>query len=74
MGSPTDVVTIENPIQPTETSAGRLGLGRVVPWILGAALFAWAWLDPRFRDQEGFLDTAFCVPLAIGAALWLVSV
>ena len=50
-----------------------LGAGRFTVWILGTSALAWAWLDPRFRDAEGFLDTAFCVPLAVGAALWMIG-
>lgn len=61
---------------PTEIAVARgplPGIERFALWILSAAVLAWAWLDPRFRDTEGFLDTAFCLPLAISAASWLMG-
>lgn len=35
----------------------------------GLAAIGWALLDPRFRNAEGFLGSAACVPLAVGCAL-----
>ncbi|MDR4496971.1 MAG: glycosyltransferase family 39 protein [Candidatus Scalindua sp.] len=36
---------------------------------LGATSFAWAFIDQRFRDTEGFLDGGFCLPVSIGISL-----
>ena len=36
---------------------------------LGAISFAWAFLDQRFRDTEGFLNGGFCLPISIGISL-----
>ncbi len=47
-------------------------LYRTPQWLFmlaGAATFFWALFDPRFRDGEGFLDAAFCLPFAVAIAL-----
>lgn len=36
---------------------------------IGISFFAWAYISPRFRDAEGFLDGGFCLPIAVGIAL-----
>ncbi len=48
------------------TGAGYLRF--VIP-SLGLSIFAWACLDPRFRDAEGFLRSAFCLLLSVSFAL-----
>lgn len=46
---------------------------RVLCWLLAAAAVGWALLDPRFRDNEGFLLGTACWPVAIGVALLLAG-
>lgn len=46
---------------------------RVLSWICAISMFLWAFTDPRFRDAEGFLEGAFCLPVAISAALMLLG-
>ena len=45
--------------------------------LIGLALVAWAYLDPRFRGSEGILTGSFCLPFSISVALlvlaWSVS-
>jgi hypothetical protein len=47
---------------------------RLALWAFAVASFAWGCLDPRFRDSEGFLTGAFCLPLALSAALALLGI
>jgi len=49
-------------------SRARLAIMRLVLWVLGAVSVAWALLDSRFRDSEGSLVAACCLPIALGAA------
>lgn len=44
-------------------------MGRAFLALSGLGLVAWAVVDPRFRDPEGALTGAFCLPLAIGVSL-----
>ena len=37
----------------------------------GIALIVWGYLDPQFRDAEGFLEGVFCLPFSAGVALIL---
>ncbi len=46
---------------------------QIILWGVGITLLAWSLLDPRFRDGEGFLTTAFFVPMAIGAAVSFIA-
>ncbi len=39
-------------------------------WLLGAGCIAWAHLDSRFRDAEGYPSGAYCLPIALGIALF----
>lgn len=41
--------------------------------LLGASCIVWAVYAPRFRDAEGFLNGRFCLALASGAALFIIS-
>jgi hypothetical protein len=57
-------------------SGERMILSRLPQlWIgaVGISLFVWAYVDPRFRDSEGFLEGNFCLPLAVGVALLLIA-
>ncbi len=38
-------------------------------WSAGLAFFAWASMDSRFRDPDGFLNGTICLPIAVGLAL-----
>jgi hypothetical protein len=63
---------------PTTLSRPRKGiiLARVLQllsWVFGLSFFAWAFLDARFRDTEGFLVGSFCLPMSIGIALLIVG-
>ncbi|HWT77856.1 MAG TPA: glycosyltransferase family 39 protein, partial [Candidatus Methylomirabilis sp.] len=51
----------------------RFCIVRLLLWTSGATLIIWASLDPRFRTSEGFLDAAFCVPVACGVALMILG-
>lgn len=42
-------------------------------WLLAIGCFAWAQMDPRFRDAEGFLRGGFCLPMAAGVALLILG-
>lgn len=46
---------------------------RLLFWSLAAASFAWAAVDPRFRDPEGYLARTFCLPIAGGMALTMLG-
>ncbi|MFX0194693.1 MAG: glycosyltransferase family 39 protein [Candidatus Hodarchaeota archaeon] len=35
----------------------------------GISFFVWAYVDPQFRNIEGFLQGEFCLPIAVGMAL-----
>lgn len=40
----------------------------VLLWSAGVVLLVWAFRDPRFRDAEGILTGAFCLPLSASIA------
>jgi hypothetical protein len=42
---------------------------RIMAWLLAIALIVWAFLDPRFRNVEGFPTGEFCLPMAASLAL-----
>jgi hypothetical protein len=46
---------------------------RVLSWICGGLLIAWALADPGFRDAEGFLEGRFCLPLSLCIALIILG-
>jgi 4-amino-4-deoxy-L-arabinose transferase-like glycosyltransferase len=50
---------------------------QILLWFSAISLFAWALIDLRFRDAEGFLEGSFSLPVAVGVALlilgWAVS-
>ena len=48
-------------------------IARVMLWSSGIFLLVWAFRDPRFRDAEGFVTGAFCLPLAAGIALLILG-
>lgn len=48
-------------------------LARAALLLPAGALAAWALSVPRFRDAEGFLEGAVCLPLAVAAALLVVA-
>ncbi|MBW2466621.1 MAG: hypothetical protein JRF02_04915 [Deltaproteobacteria bacterium] len=37
----------------------------------GIAIIVWAYLDPQFRNAEGFLEGGFCLPFSAGVAFIL---
>jgi hypothetical protein len=43
---------------------GFIGLASAI------SIFTWAFLDPRFRDSEDLLTGKFCLPVALGAAVF----
>ncbi|CAN5569727.1 hypothetical protein BH10CHL1_BH10CHL1_40080 [soil metagenome] len=45
----------------------------LLTWSLGLLCFAWALLDPRFRDLEGYVTGVVCLPIAAGVALLIVG-
>src|SRR4051794_26812196 len=42
---------------------------QLLVWGLALVIVGWAWSDPRFRDPEGALRGAFCLPIAVSVAL-----
>lgn len=50
-------------------SVFRLGIFKSAFIFAGVFAVAWAILDPRFRDWEGFINARFCLPFAAGLAL-----
>jgi hypothetical protein len=62
----TNVGTTDTTSRPASQTAS-VGL-----WVLAAALAAWALIDPRFRNGEGYATARICVPVsgAIAAAVW----
>jgi 4-amino-4-deoxy-L-arabinose transferase-like glycosyltransferase len=50
-----------------------LNLLRFASWAAGTGLFAWALFSSRFRDGEGFLQGAVCLPVSAGVALIVVG-
>ena len=42
-------------------------------WSLGILSFVRAFLDPRFRDAEGFLNGGFCLSVSIGLAFIILG-
>src|SRR3990172_5651051 len=42
-------------------------------WSFGISFFVWAFLDPRFRDNEGFIERGFCLPVSVGVALIILG-
>jgi hypothetical protein len=48
-------------------------VARVMLWSSGIFLLVWAFRDPRFRDGEGFVTGAFCLPLAAGIAFLILG-
>jgi 4-amino-4-deoxy-L-arabinose transferase-like glycosyltransferase len=46
---------------------------RVLLWSCGIFLLAWAFRDSRFRDAEGFVSGAFCLPITASIALFILG-
>src|SRR5262245_8639454 len=42
-------------------------------WLLAIGCVAWAQMDPRFRNAEGYLRGEYCLPMAMGVALFLLG-
>ncbi len=41
--------------------------------IIGISFFVWGFSDPCFRDAEGFLEGAFCLPMSVGIAFIILG-
>jgi hypothetical protein len=46
---------------------------QVLFWLFGVIILIWSFLDPRFRDLEGFLEGIFCLPLSVGVSLIVIG-
>ncbi len=46
---------------------------KLLIWSFGLLCFAWAVLDPRFRDIEGYLTGVVCLPITAGIALLMLG-
>ena len=55
-------------------NAGVKRLTRIVCWAAGVSVVVWAARSPLFRDAEGALTGAVCLPIASGFALVFVGV
>lgn len=59
-------------MSPPPRSTART-LARVALPVIGVLVFAWAAVDPRFRDGEGFLRGVVCAPIALAFAIAIVG-
>lgn len=48
-------------------------IARVLLWSVGIFFLIWAFRDPRFRDAEGLVTGAFCLPLATSIAFLVLG-
>jgi hypothetical protein len=62
-----------SPLRPGERGVLERALQLVV-FILGVCCTAWAIIDPRFRDVEGFPKGTVCLPISVGVALIVLAV
>ena len=46
---------------------------RGLSWVLAGVILILAFIDPRFRDSEGFLTGAVCLPIAASLALFVLG-
>ena len=60
---------VEPGTPPTAERSGRVIQAMLVG--VGVVFFAWALLDPRFRDKEQILTGRACLPLSFAAAAWI---
>jgi 4-amino-4-deoxy-L-arabinose transferase-like glycosyltransferase len=54
-------------------NAGLLKALRPFLWLSGISFLVWAFIDPRFRDAEGFMHGGFCLPFSSGMALTILA-
>ena len=48
-------------------------IARILLWSSGIFLVVWAFRDPRFRDVEGFVTGAICLPLSASVAFLILG-
>jgi hypothetical protein len=54
-------------------NVGLLKTLRPLLWLSGISFLAWAFLDLRFRNAEGFIHGGFCLPLSVGVGLIILG-
>jgi hypothetical protein len=56
-----------------QTDLIMLKVIRLLLWCSAISLFIWAFINPQFRDAEGFLRGTFCFPISVGVALMILG-